>query len=150
MKLKALMAITGLTLFALVASGPSFARTKAQIDASADKAIAHFYRLNPKHKELADKAAGILIFGRVTKGGVGVAGEFGQGLLRVNGKTVDYYSVESASVGLGRPHARCRRAQRGYPVHDARLARQVHEEPGLVCRRGHVLRPRVEGWAANT
>jgi lipid-binding SYLF domain-containing protein len=100
MKLKALMAITGLTLFALVASGPSFARTKAQIDASADKAIAHFYRLNPKHKELADKAAGILIFGRVTKGGVGVAGEFGEGLLRVNGKTVDYYSVESASVGL--------------------------------------------------
>ena len=100
MRLKALMAITGLTLFALVASGPSFARTKAQIDASADKAIAHFFRLNPQHKELADKAAGILIFGRVTRGGVGVAGKFSEGLLRVNGKTVDYYSVESASVGL--------------------------------------------------
>src|ERR1039458_3725720 len=72
-----MMAITGLTLFALVASGPSFARTKPQIDASADKAIAHFYRLNPKHKELADKAAGILIFGRVTKGGVACGDETG-------------------------------------------------------------------------
>src|ERR1019366_7322308 len=86
MKLKALMAITGLTLFALIASAPSFARTKAEIDASADKALSDFYTLNPKHKELVNKAAGILIFGRVTKGGAGVAGEFGEGVLRVNGK----------------------------------------------------------------
>ena len=41
-----------------------------------------------------------MTFSRVTKGGVGIAGEFGEGLLRVNGKTVDYTSVESASVGL--------------------------------------------------
>jgi lipid-binding SYLF domain-containing protein len=100
MKLKALMAITGLTLFALIASAPSFARTKAEIDASADMALSRFYTLNPKHKELVNKAAGILIFGRVTKGGAGVAGEFGEGVLRVNGKTVDYYSIGSASVGL--------------------------------------------------
>ena len=60
MKLKALMAITGLTLFALIASAPSSARTKAEIGASADRALARFYALNPKHKELADKAAGIL------------------------------------------------------------------------------------------
>jgi lipid-binding SYLF domain-containing protein len=36
----------------------------------------------------------------VTKGGAGVAGEFGEGVLRVNGKTVDYYSIGAASVGL--------------------------------------------------
>jgi len=98
MKLKALIA--GLTMLVLIASAPSFALTKAQIDARADRALAHFYKLNPKHKELADKAVGILIFGRVTKGGAGVAGERGEGVLRVNGKTVDYYSVTSASVGL--------------------------------------------------
>jgi lipid-binding SYLF domain-containing protein len=98
MKLKALIA--GLTMLVLIASTPSFALTKAQIDARADRALAHFYKLNPKHKELADKAAGMLIFGRVTKGGAGVAGEFGEGTLRSNGATVDYYSVASASVGL--------------------------------------------------
>jgi len=98
MRLKALIA--GLTVLALIASVPSFARTKAEIDASADKALAHFYKLNPKHKELADKAAGILVFGRVTKGGAGVAGEFGEGALRIQGATADYYSVTSASVGL--------------------------------------------------
>ena len=100
MKLKATMAVTGLTLFALIASAPSFARSKTEIDASADRALARFYALNPQDKELAGKAAGVLIFGRVTKGGAGVAGEHGDGVLRVNGKTVDYYSVTSASVGL--------------------------------------------------
>lgn len=100
MKLKSMMAVTGLALFALIASAPSFARTKAEIDASASRAITRFYALNPQHKELAGKAAGILIFGRVTKGGAGVAGEFGEGVLRVNGKAVNYYSVTSASVGL--------------------------------------------------
>ena len=104
MRLKALIA--GLSLLALIASVPSFARTKAEIDASADKALAHFYQLNPKHKELADKAVGILVFGRVSKGGAGVAGEFGEGVLRTHGTTADYYSVTSASVGLTLGYAR--------------------------------------------
>jgi lipid-binding SYLF domain-containing protein len=104
MRLKALIA--GLTLLALIASVPSFARSKAEIDASADRALAHFYKLNPKHKELADKAAGILIFGHVAKGGAGIAGEFGEGALRTHGATVDYYSVTSASVGLTLGYAR--------------------------------------------
>jgi len=100
MKLRTLLAVTGLTTLGLLASGASFSRTKAEIDASANRAVARFYALHPKDKELADKAAGILIFGRVTKGGAGVAGEYGEGVLRVNGKRVDYYSVTSASVGL--------------------------------------------------
>ena len=100
MKLKALIAAVGLIMVGLVASAPSFARTKAEIDASADRALAHFYTLNSKHKELANKAVGILIFRRVTKGGAGVAGEFGEGVLRVNGAAVNYYSITSASVGL--------------------------------------------------
>jgi lipid-binding SYLF domain-containing protein len=95
-----MMAVTGLTLFALIASAPSFAGTKAEIDASANRALTRFYALNPQNKQLADKAAGILVFGRVTKGGAGVAGEYGEGALRVDGKTVDYYSTTSASVGL--------------------------------------------------
>jgi lipid-binding SYLF domain-containing protein len=41
-----------------------------------------------------------LVFSHVAKGGVGVAGEFGEGVLRVKGVTADYYSVGAASVGL--------------------------------------------------
>jgi|SRR5665213_251746 lipid-binding SYLF domain-containing protein len=101
MKLRILSAaITGLALFGLVASANSMAGTKAEIDASASRALVHFYKIHSKHKELVHKAAGMLVFGKVTKGGAGVAGEYGEGVLRVDGATIGYYSIASASVGL--------------------------------------------------
>jgi lipid-binding SYLF domain-containing protein len=93
-------AVTGLALIGLMAAANSMAATKAEIDASASRALVHFYKIHSKHKELAHKAAGVLIFGKVTKGGAGVAGEYGEGVLRVDGAPVGYYSVTSASVGL--------------------------------------------------
>jgi lipid-binding SYLF domain-containing protein len=84
----------------LIAAAPSFASSTVQIDHSAERALKRFYGLNPANQALADKAAGVLIFAKVTKAGVGVGGEFGEGVLRVNGHTVGYYSVGSASVGL--------------------------------------------------
>ena len=90
----------GLTILGLVASAGSFAHSKAELDASAAKTLKHFYALNPANQKLVDKAAGVLVFSRVTKGGAGVAGQFGEGVLRIKGETVNYYSVGSASVGL--------------------------------------------------
>jgi lipid-binding SYLF domain-containing protein len=100
MKLKPLAASIGLAILGLIASAGSFAHSKATLDTSATRALQHFYALNPANRELAHKALGMLIFSRVTKGGAGVAGEFGEGVLRVKGATVDYYSVGSASIGL--------------------------------------------------
>ena len=40
------------------------------------------------------------MFSHVAKGGIGVGGAFGEGVLRIKGATVDYYSVGAASVGL--------------------------------------------------
>ena len=100
MNLKMLIAATGLAVIGLVMSAPIFAASKAEIDLSADKALQHFYALNPRNRELADKSMGVLVFGKLTKGGAGVAGEFGEGVLRVKGKNVDYYNMASGSVGL--------------------------------------------------
>lgn len=100
MTLKAFSAVLGLSVLGLIAAPASFAATKAALDAHATAALKHFYSLNPAHHALADKAAGVLVFAHVTKGGVGVAGEYGEGVLRVKGATLDYYSVASASFGL--------------------------------------------------
>jgi len=100
MKRHVLTAATGLTLLSVFASAACYATSKADLNASADQAISHFYALSPMNKQLADKAAGILIFSQVTKGGAGLAGEFGEGVLQIQGKTINYYSVGSASVGL--------------------------------------------------
>lgn len=56
MKIRSLTAAAGLSLFCLVLSPAVFAHTKAEIDASADKALKHFYALAPANRQLADKA----------------------------------------------------------------------------------------------
>ncbi len=100
MQMKTLAAVTALAIVGLFSSAATLAHSKAEIDRSADRALAHFYKLNPSHQELVSKAVGVLVFGHVTKGGIGVGGEYGEGVLRVHGQTIDYYSVASASVGL--------------------------------------------------
>ena len=40
------------------------------------------------------------MFSGVVKAGLGIGGEHGEGALRVNGKTADYYSISAASIGL--------------------------------------------------
>jgi lipid-binding SYLF domain-containing protein len=100
MKWKNPLAIIGLMMFILIANTSAFADSKGEIDASVNQALKQFYAQNPKHKELADKAAGMLVFPKITKGGVGVAGEYGEGILQVKGMTADYYNIGSASIGL--------------------------------------------------
>ena len=100
MKLKPLAAAIGLTILGLITSDVSFGDTKAELDTNSAQTLKHFYTLNPANRGLAHRAAGVLIFSRVTKGGAGIAGEFGEGVLRVKGANVNYYSVGSASIGL--------------------------------------------------
>jgi lipid-binding SYLF domain-containing protein len=101
MKLRTFTTATGLIVLGLIASTAAFAApSKAELNAGATKALRHFYALNPMNRQLAKKAAGVLVFEHVTKGGIGVAGEHGDGVLRVEGNAVDYYSIGAASVGL--------------------------------------------------
>ena len=100
MKWKNPLAAMVLMMLCLFADTTAFADSKGEIDASVSQALTQFYALNAKNKELADKAAGMLVFPRITKGGVGIAGEYGEGVLQVKGMTVDYYSIGSASIGL--------------------------------------------------
>ncbi len=94
------LAFCGLTLIALFAGMSANAASKAEIDASVGTALKHFNALNPSHRELERKAVGILVFPRITKGGAGIAGEYGEGVLRVNRQTAGYYSLTSGSIGL--------------------------------------------------
>jgi len=42
----------------------------------------------------------VLVFPSVIKAGIGIGGEYGEGALRVAGKTVDYYNTAAASIGF--------------------------------------------------
>jgi len=50
--------------------------------------------------EFLKKAKGVLVFPSVIKAGFGIGGEYGEGALRVGGKSVEYYSTAAASIGF--------------------------------------------------
>jgi lipid-binding SYLF domain-containing protein len=93
-----------LFIFVLIAGLilPEFCLAKSAkvIDIEADESLKSFYKLVGTAKELGDKSTGILVFPSVIKAGIGIGGEYGEGALRINGKTVDYYSTAAASIGF--------------------------------------------------
>ena len=100
MKSHNLLAATSVALAALLFGALALGATKDQIDERVQNTLLQFEQLNPSHQDLVGRAKGILVFPRVTKAGAGVAGEFGEGALLINGKNAGYYSLSSASVGL--------------------------------------------------
>ncbi len=84
----------------LILPGVSHARTAQEIDASVNAVLDRFTTQVKGSKELLQTAKGVLVFAGVIKAGIGVGGEYGEGALRIGGKTAAYYSIAAASIGL--------------------------------------------------
>jgi lipid-binding SYLF domain-containing protein len=88
-------------LAVLLLAGQSFAKmTAKEVDASVDAAMERFHKQVKDASEVVQQAKGLLILPNVKKGALIVGGEYGQGAMRIGGKTVEYYSMMSGSVGL--------------------------------------------------
>lgn len=83
-----------------LSAGAALADSAKEIDERADAALGRFYSEVKEGRALAARADAILVMPRVVKGGLIVGGEYGEGALRVGGRTVAYYNVVSGSVGL--------------------------------------------------
>ena len=90
-----LMAVTG-----IVYSNHLQAKTAREIDISVDVAIERFHAQVIGAKQLIEASKGMLVMPNVFKGAFLIGGEYGEGALRVDGKTVDYYSTASGSIGI--------------------------------------------------
>ena len=99
MKDFALVVCITLTL-GFVSAGVSHAKTAKEIDASVDASLERFHREVKGAEEFLKSAKGVLVLPGVIKGGLVIGGEYGEGALRIDGKTVDYYSTASASYGF--------------------------------------------------
>ncbi len=97
-----LTAALSLMIFLLnaLAAGAAHAASASEIDRNASKSLTTLYKNNPGAKTLAEKAVGLLVFPSIVKGGFIIAGQFGDGALRKNGKTVAYYRSLAASYGF--------------------------------------------------
>ena len=97
----ATLSAAGLTLIlgAFFASA-AHAATAKEIDVSVDVSLERFNKEVKGAKEFLKSAKGVLVFPSVYKAGFVIGGEYGEGALRIGGKTVDYYSTVAGSWGL--------------------------------------------------
>ena len=77
----------------------SYAATAGEIDASVNASLNRFVNEVKGAKEFLNAAQGVLIIPKVIQGGLVVGAEYGEGALRISGKTVGYYNIASASFG---------------------------------------------------
>ncbi|HDH08143.1 MAG TPA: hypothetical protein ENG96_01530, partial [Gammaproteobacteria bacterium] len=96
--------ITGITLLLFLVpflfSGNAMAATAQEIDAKVDATLKIFRAQVPGAAQYLSIAKGVLVFPSVFRAGVGIGGEYGEGALRINGKTVEYWGTASASIGF--------------------------------------------------
>jgi len=92
----------GLITAVIAVSGTvALALDNARMDSEVAGTLQQFYKLVPdRNQYLVQNAAAVLVFPDVTKAGVGFGGEHGDGALQQKGKTVGYYSISGASIGL--------------------------------------------------
>ena len=93
-----------LLVMAVVAPGsylsPALADGAADLNREVDAALQKLYADSPGAVELKEEAKGVLVFPKIVKVGFLIGGQYGDGALRKNGKTVGYYNSVATSYGL--------------------------------------------------
>lgn len=77
-----------------------FAASAEEINIKVNSALAMFKKKVDGGAQFLRRAQGVLVFPEVIKAGFGIGGEYGEGALRIGGKTVAYYSTAAASIGF--------------------------------------------------
>jgi len=92
-----------LCLQGLLASSSSLAwdpREVPKLDTGAQQALALFKEKDPSMQHFLDKAAGYVVFPTVGKGGIGIGGARGKGLLYENGEPTAVVTLTQLTVGF--------------------------------------------------
>ena len=99
--LKVLAFATSLALIiGMISATTTSAKTAQEINSEVNAALELFLQQVKGGKEFLNTAKGVLIIPNIIKVGLGVGGEYGEGALRIGGKTVDYYGIAAGSVGV--------------------------------------------------
>jgi lipid-binding SYLF domain-containing protein len=99
--LRSITAIAALAAAAtLVLPQPAFAASAAELNRQAQAALNSLYAKNPGAKAIGKDAVAILVFPEVIKAGLGIGGQYGEGVLIRGGKAAAYYNTAGASVGM--------------------------------------------------
>ncbi len=89
-----------LTSFSLSFSPIVNAASATEINIGVSETLKRFKKEIPGGSEFLKRAKGVLVFPSIIKVGFGIGGEYGEGALKIGGKTTSYYSTAAASIGF--------------------------------------------------
>jgi lipid-binding SYLF domain-containing protein len=98
--MRTLAALTAAAALFLAPAAPAMAASAAELSRDANKALQGLYAKVPAAKTIGAKAQAILVFPTITKAGLGIGGQYGDGALIKGGKVVGYYNTSGISSGL--------------------------------------------------
>lgn len=89
-----------IAIISLFFTNSLLAKTAREINVEVDVAIERFHAQVVGAKQLIEASKAMLVMPNVFKGAFLIGGEYGEGALRIDGNSVDYYSTASGSIGL--------------------------------------------------
>lgn len=93
-------ALAATVVLAFTAVSPVAAQGTAALDGNARQAYGKLVASVPAARELGRQAVAVLVFPKITKAGLVVGGQYGEGVLLRGGKPAGHYSTTGASYGL--------------------------------------------------
>lgn len=140
--------VAGAAVFTLAACNNSTSTNATQVlEGRVNGTLNELVSKYPNARPMLENANGVLVIPVMTQAGLGVGGSYGEGALRVRGKTVDYYSATQASVGFlagARQYAQVLVFQTEKALGDFRAA------PGWVAGAGAFYALPTEGLSFGT
>ncbi len=97
---RAALMLTAMTLSHVAFAADTARNSAATLQSDGQKTLNSLYARVPAAKVMGAKAAAILVFPRVTKAGLGIGGQYGEGVLLKGGNAMGYYSTAGLSTGL--------------------------------------------------
>lgn len=93
------LAVSGCTTTGMSDTTGGQTDSRQTINAGVDSTLTRLFTSANGSRELVSDARGVLVFPSVIDAGIGVGGQYGEGALRMGGRTVGYYSTATASIG---------------------------------------------------
>ena len=97
---RAAVLLGALSLLWLSLPATALSASATEINIKVDDALRRFSQEVAGGQEFLNRAAGVLVFPEVIKAGFGLGAEYGEGALRIGGRTVRYYNTMAASIGF--------------------------------------------------
>ena len=89
--------VTAVLIFSPAFSKPGMA---SEIDTKVSAALEKLYEKSETARVMGEEAKGILVFPEIVKGGFIVGGQYGEGMLLIDGKPAGNYSTIQVSYGF--------------------------------------------------